>query len=94
MRTVYKYILAAVRQQFIDLPKGFDILHVGEQRGDICLWVEVNPEMETVPVKFFVIGTGHELPEAGKCLHLGTVILQPHHDLVFHVYQYDPWMAG
>ncbi len=89
MKTIYKYYLKLAGSTVIELPIGSRILSVGNQRGDICIWAEVDTvspytgkEPITEDIKFYVIGTGESVPDNLK--YLGTVIIEP---FVWHVYQ-------
>ena len=89
MRTVYKYPLQLTDKQEIELPEHAAILHVGEQNGELCVWVLVNTENGKEPWVFYVCGTGHELRDRIETLHpavyVGTVQMQ-NAPLVWHVF--------
>lgn len=85
MRTVFKYILEPGADE-IALPRLYRALSVGEQRGKICLWVEVDPDplLGTRDIPYYVVPTGGRVPES-PTKFIGTVLM---HDasLVLHVY--------
>jgi len=84
MRTIHKYILSPYNEK-VDMLAGAKILHVGVQRGAICIWAEVDTSAKFVERRFGVYGTGHTMPtEPGK--YIGTVMLADG-DLVFHIYE-------
>lgn len=85
MRTIYKYKLAVTDVQYIDLPKGYKILHVGESHGDIFIWCELDQIDELESVRFDVHGTGHIIMKTDS-VHLGTVVSKA--GFVWHVYHY------
>lgn len=59
--TIYKYPLTD-EVSVLDLPKEARVLTANEQRGQICVWVLLDPEADTVPRTLRVIGTGWILP--------------------------------
>lgn len=73
MRSVWKYVL-----EIIDGPQRREIPYVGgpvpahvhEQRGEVCVWAEVDTELTPMPYEFYVIGTGHPAPEGAD--YIGT----------------------
>lgn len=85
-RRIYKYPfeLPGSGIAVVRLRVGAKVLSVGTQRpGWITLWVEVDPEAVEQNRTFFVVGTGHHIPErAGR--FLGTVFDGP---FVWHVYE-------
>lgn len=66
-----------------ELPKGFETLHVDVQYGIITLWVEVDTKATQIPVKFWVIGTGRDVPDGLR--FIGTALMA-NGQLVAHVY--------
>lgn len=88
MKTIHKYQLELAGNTSIKVPIESRILSVGNQRGNICVWVEVdtisprtNKEPTSEDVYFWVVGTGHKVPDGLK--YVGTVIIEP---FVWHVY--------
>lgn len=85
MRAIWKYPLnlggGSVWSMY-DIPDGV-VRHVGEQTGEIMLWIEVDPEAEPTRRTFQIIGTGHPEIEPGY-VYLGTVPIGP---WVWHVYE-------
>lgn len=82
--TVWKFVIEDP-ETTVSMPKGAKVLHVAEQRGDVCIWAEVDPTMPLEPRRFVVAGTGQMLP-VYRGRHLGTVLLAGG-ALVFHVYE-------
>jgi hypothetical protein len=81
MSTIWKYPLHTPNGE-IQMPKGAQILHVGDQGGQITLWAKVDPHAETGWLRVSILGTGHEIPlDAGE--HLGTVQQPPY---VWHIF--------
>jgi hypothetical protein len=87
MAVVWKYVLAPVPEQTINIPVGAQLLHVAEQNGQLCLWAKVDPSGAVVSRRFCVAGTGQEMPAYTE--YLGSAVL--HGDLVFHVFEDVPF---
>lgn len=82
MRTIYKYPI-----QFgwngISLPLEAEIVHIGEQYGQLQMWVEQDPNRPMTQRQFNVYGTGHPIYNSNEH-HLATVITG---DFVWHIYE-------
>ena len=63
--TIWKYPLQYYETK-IELPEGYEILSVGEQEGQVFMWVLVNPDPNARKTThtFQIVGTGWELPES------------------------------
>lgn len=87
MTTVWKFKLTLNRDGLsLTLPEGSKILSVHEQRGDICLWVQVDTEVKIHQRRSFeVYGTGHLIPEGDRTF-LGSVFMDGG-AFVFHVFE-------
>ena len=98
MKSVLKYQIP-VKYQVVNVPMeaGDRIVHVGEQRGQVMMWVErkqpeggaIRPgtdvEVSAQPVRrFIVVGTGQ--PVYDHWFHCGTAICAGG-GLVWHVYE-------
>lgn len=91
MKTVFKYVIADTRHWVI-MPKGAEIVHAHEQRGQVCIWavaesVEVGSEAsDGCEIREFVtVGTGNaEVPDGAR--YIGTAHLQGG-ALVLHVFE-------
>lgn len=88
MRKVYKYPLAIADYQEIDISESAEILHVDNQRDEICLWAAVVTDRtgDMKKIKIRIAGTGHPIEDYAALKHIGTVKLS-HGDLVFHVFE-------
>lgn len=91
-RIIYKYPLQVTDKQELALPADAMVLHVGEQRGVLCVWVDhpAYPESEEKAYErytFFIRGTGNPFEDNGLIppTFLGTVIM-PGGIPVWHVY--------
>lgn len=85
MKTIHKYPLASctgMGKYTITIHKKSRLLCVGEQKGVITLWAEVDTDEILVTRKLTILGTGWELPE--NLIYLGTVFVGP---FVWHVYE-------
>ena len=80
-KRIYKYVINS--SSSIHIPKGAEILSVGAQRDDVCLWAMVEPDTEQETEEFIVVGTGWDVPEMARCF-IGTAQLD--NGLVFHVF--------
>lgn len=83
MRTVHKYSLDITDAQAVPMPKGAKVVHVGEQRGVLCLWAEVDTDRPKEDRHFVIVGTGNPRPKDAKT-HLGSAVVGP---FVWHVYE-------
>jgi hypothetical protein len=81
---VWKYTLNGTDNP-ITLPEGAELLTVGGQDNNICLWVRVDPAAPRVPRMFFVVGTGFPIPDdADK--YIGSAMIR-NGMYVFHVFE-------
>lgn len=88
MQIVYKYILKADEQQYLELPLYSQILSTANQGDDIVLYALVNPEQKEIQRhRIEVYGTGHSINDANLAdlKFLGTVLMY-NGELVFHVF--------
>ena len=84
MRAIWKFTLPSFVFQGYGIPMGSKVVHVHEQDGDVCLWVEV----ETGPIEyekrfFCVVGTESEIPEGAT--YIGTAHFSD--GTVWHAYE-------
>ena len=71
-RTVWKYVLEKTGTQTLALPKGARFVSLAEQNGDVCIWVDLDPEAEWHEVTVNCCGTGHPRPKGEP---LGSVVM-------------------
>jgi hypothetical protein len=69
-------------QTAMHMPAGARLLHVNEQRGEVCVWAEVDPEAPTVLRSLLAVPTGGY---PGGRTYVGTAHLRES-GLAFHVY--------
>lgn len=89
MKTIYKYPLKNIDQQFIDLPKNRKILCVQTQLNCPCMWVMLDPEYKDIePVSVNIYGKGNPISDTNQ-EYIGTYQLSNewHSSLVFHVFE-------
>ena len=90
---VYKYLLKdGITVQDIEMPRGAEILHAGNQFEHICLWAVVDPSEKNEKRRIGVIATGQHFDDAGA-EYLGTVHLQGD-SLIFHVFEQTMFQTG
>lgn len=82
MRTIWKYRLPIVDEQTLSVPSSYRLLHVDNQKGLLCLWLEVDPSYEKIGIKIAIAGTGGPVPKSA--IYIGTAVCDP---FVWHVYQ-------
>lgn len=92
MKAIYKYSLksgqagAYVR---VEMPEHAIVYAVREQRGEVCMWAEVDTERPLTVRLFQVFATGQEIPEnmGIYSAYVGTCFFDDG-NFVFHVYEY------
>lgn len=82
MRIIYKYPLI-IGFNGISLHLEAEIVHIGEQYGQLQMWVEQDPSRPMTQRQFNVYGTGHPIYNNNE-QHLATVLVG---DFVWHVYE-------
>ncbi len=88
MNSIYKYAIqpnSSLNGEFvinIRTHVGAKPLSVHMQRGEICVWMEVDTTQKLTILKLYSIGTGFGQVKAGRTF-LGTVL---HGDYVWHIY--------
>ncbi len=82
---IFKYPLRVADEVTIPLPAGAQVLTVQVQRGQPCLWAMVDLQVVAEPRSFYIIGTGHPMPQLAS-RYVGTFQLIDG-DLIFHVFE-------
>jgi hypothetical protein len=72
-RVIYKYPLAIVGRQSVEMPRGAEILCVQEQFGMAKVWASVDPASPPELREFHMVGTGHPFPSDDQPPYLATV---------------------
>lgn len=79
--TIWKFVIEDPETP-VPMPYDARVLSVGVQRGKVCVWALVDPDMPKVLHPFVIVPTGEQMPDHGR--FLGTVMLRGF--LVFHVF--------
>lgn len=83
MKTIWKYKLPIRDLARVPVEFGAKLIHVGlDPAGVPSIWCEVEPSGKQIVMPFFVLGTGHEIPEAAD-QHVGSFVDTA---FVWHVY--------
>ncbi len=88
MRAVWKFDLD---QEVFNVPPGSKIIHIEEQHGNLCMWMEVDAVCaagQFVQRIFRVYGTGQTLdtPAGMRIEHVGSAVCHGG-SFVWHVYE-------
>lgn len=94
MKTIHKHVLSPNRGFVVQTHSGAKVLSVGEQDLKLTVWMEVDTDMPLVDKHFYVVGTGHEIPEGAGKYHGTAQFLVPSplghqgkpQEIVLHVY--------
>lgn len=62
MLIVFKYPFGIEDEFEVEMPEEAEIVLVECQDNQPCIWAKVNTEAVVVARKFYLTGTGHELP--------------------------------
>lgn len=82
MKVIWKQVLQIEGTQDVPLPVGAEFLSVQNQRDEICFWYKCDPAAEKKMHRFFIAGTGHQLPHT-EGQYMGTVQVG---SFVWHVF--------
>lgn len=80
IKMIWKYPMGIATTH--EMPEGAEFLAIQEQGDAACAWFLVLPDNPKVPRKFYVHGTGHEIPMDRK--YLGTFQRPP---FVWHLFE-------
>lgn len=72
----------------VEMPRGAKLLHFDAQGDELFLWALVDPESATRYRTFFIVGTGHTLPEQNIHIseHVGSCLMR-NGALVWHLFE-------
>ena len=91
MTSIWRQELALVDKQEITAPGLRRIVAIDNKRGGIEAWFEVDTDAEDRTLEVYIVGTGHDVPEAvtrgWESTYLGHLIDGP---WVWHLYSVDP----
>jgi len=88
-RVIWKFPIPQQDVFSIEVPKGAHLLTLQVQHGVPCLWAMVKPEAEKEIRRFWLIGTGHPIPDdlpGEEMKHLGSCQLADGR-LIFHLFE-------
>ena len=85
-KTIYKYPLQIIDEQWVNIPKGAEILTVQIQNGIPCLWAKVDAQEDNERRLIEIIGTGNPISNSDR-KYISTIQLEKG-KLVFHVFEY------
>lgn len=87
--TIWKFPLAMVDEQIIEMPLGARILCVQTQDKQPTLWALCDPVAETARRAILIFGTGAPIYEydVTKCVHIGTLQHAAFGPFVWHVFE-------
>jgi hypothetical protein len=71
---IWKYILPVERRSIVHLPRGAELLSLGEQVQTPVVWALVDPEQAVEPVIFRMVTTGEAFNPV-FCTYVGTLTL-------------------
>lgn len=92
MKAVFKYELDNLPVSHVHMPEDAKILSLQVQREALCLWAEVEVNLDWIHVRplrdrsFRFVATGEAFDERGL-RYIGTVQMKCRDGLVFHVYE-------
>jgi len=85
MKTIYKYKLEIKEEQVIDAPYTASLLKIDFQNGELRAWFQVDTNYMKGKRKFWIVGTGHEIPKVeGSLIWRDTFQTPP---FVWHIYE-------
>lgn len=85
MITIWKQPLQITDEQFIEVPKGAELLSVQVQNGEPQIWFKCDAEAPKVYVRILVYGTGNPISPCEGEKYLSTFQVMGG-QLVFHVF--------
>ena len=88
MRRIFKYVIDTKpgNRDYVDVEMviGAQILHLGEQNGELVVWVTGNLSDGLEKRRFYILATGEAVPDPNLTRYVGTAIVGPY---VWHVYR-------
>lgn len=83
MKTIYKYILKITDRQLVRMHEGANILTTANQRGELCIWAEVDTSRPCENRNIRIVGTGNPFIPKNPG-YIGSAQIE---DFVWHVYE-------
>ena len=90
MKSIWKYTLNIEDNPVLRMPANAQILSVGNQREQLCLWALVDTQTTVTEGRHFrIAGTGHPVSDgdASDYIYIGTAIMMDG-ALVWHVFEW------
>jgi hypothetical protein len=85
MHCVTKFHLKDQCEQYVEMPKGAQPMHVDEADGHLCLWAAVDQDEENVKRAIEVYRDGQDIPVEGvDRLYIGSVL---RNGIMHHVFE-------
>lgn len=85
--SIWKYTLELDLPNLIMMPDGAEFISVQIQMGNICMWMQVNPDASRVSRLFRLFGTGWEINKDDLLSHaLGTIQIMNGMQ-IYHLYE-------
>lgn len=86
MNTIYKYDVPEKDEFNLNLPVDHMILCVKLQKGRPRLWILIDTMKPTMPHRFAIYGTGHDIGSKDDKQYIGTFLVGSD-SLVFHIFE-------
>lgn len=87
MKTIWKYQIAIVDAQRVEMPEGAEILTAQFQDGFLCLWAMVDSSKQAKERVIEIFGTGNPIPPFVGVRSFIATAQQPNYPLVWHVFE-------
>lgn len=84
-RVVYKYEIDLTQGTTVKACAPAKPVHFARQDSSYCVWVEQQVGQPDTTIEFYVVGTGHPIPEGFE--HVSSILDGP---FVWHLYR-SPW---
>jgi hypothetical protein len=90
VKTIYKYELKKADESTIRMPASAEILYLGIQKGNICIWALVDTGEDMTKERLFrIYGTGHEIKNIECLKYIGTIFEGSFEfELVWHIFEF------
>jgi hypothetical protein len=88
-KSIWKFAVRVTERFKVEMQTGAKVLCVQMQRGQPCMWAEVDTSVKNLEAKFFsVFGTGWPISNDYKGKYIGTFQVDSEAmPLVFHLYE-------
>jgi hypothetical protein len=87
MKVVWKYPLASIREQVLELPANAHILTVQTQHKQPCIWALVDPTMPAERRKIVIVGTGQADDVLASLVNYIGTFQTNGGDYIWHVFE-------